>query len=496
VVAVIRVHSSAWASVNASYYTLNVDDTLTKNTGTSGYGEYASTNGSLNSVGDSVEFICHKTSPYKIGLRNASSTQQFYYYYNTGHTEEVHPGGSHSSGTISTPQAGDTMRFEIITGGYLRYSLNGITQYTSINVYTGGDFILFIDADAPNGTVVQVPKFYGSGIANYNEARATVEVLPVMLTGSDGAELYCEANLLSLADAALVGSFTDWSGNERHLTASTNYPTFETNEINGKPVIRFHGTSNPLKNTAQFTIRCGWILAKYSGGATFTDYKGLLSDLLNTTILSTNNLGTNFLDYGIDHYEFRSNDRIYPASDAPAPMQVFKLIFFRFWRNLFLDGVQLGQQTNFTSTKWNGDVAFLALYSRDFCERDIRKYSKAVADAYGLTLADVYPYQADKASPRTSIQSVNFYDPPEGARISEALDDAKREFDLKFSARRLAEVKAMKAFHNSHYAAAVECIYRDYDIIPPEDVSGYIDSPYQAAGAVNDWTYAFKFKEK
>lgn len=91
---------------------------------------------------------------------------------------------------------------------------------------------------------------------------------------------------------------------------------------------------------------------------------------------------------------------------------------------------------------------------------------------------------------------MNFYDPPEGSRISEALDDPKRELDLKFSARRLAEVKAMKAFHNSHYAAAVECIYRDYDVIPPEDISGYIDSPFQASGAVNDWAYAFKFKEK
>ncbi|MET0751863.1 MAG: hypothetical protein ABWZ66_00705 [Pyrinomonadaceae bacterium] len=494
--AVVRVHSSAWFSHLSAYYTKNADDTLTKNTNSAAYFDTAVSNAGLTSVGDAVEHVCHKTNAWGIYVHNANYAQIFGVY--GGSLQEVHPGGNHT-GSMTPLQIGDICRIEMVTGGKLRFSINGVTQYTSVNTYTTsvGDFVFTIDADVPLGTVIKVPKWYGSGITNYNEARATIAVLPQMLTGNKGAELYCEANLLSLADSAYVASFTDWSGKGRHLTASTNYPTFETNEINSKPVIRFHGTSNPLKNTAQFEIRCGWILAKYSGGSTFTDYKGLLSDLNVTTILLGEYDTANFLDnQSTQIFEFRSNDRIYPESAAPAPMQVFKLIFFRFWRNLSLDGIQLGQQTNFTSTKWHGDVPFLALYSRDFCESDIRKYSKAVADAYDLVLADVYPYQADKGSPKTSIQSVNFYDPPEGTRISEALDDPKRELDLKFSSRRQAEVKKMRDFHDSHYGAAVECIYRDYDVIPPEDVLGYIDSPYQAAGAVNDWSYAFKFKEK
>lgn len=195
-----------------------------------------------------------------------------------------------------------------------------------------------------------------------------------LLLPQTGLEIYCEANRMTLSDGGQVSGLTDFSGNNRHLTASLNYPTFETNEINSKPVIRFHGTSNPLKNSAQFTIRCGWILAKYSGSATFPDYKGLLSDLNVTTILLGEYGTANFLDnQSTQIFEFRSNDRIYPESDAPAPMLEYKLIFFRFWRNLFLDGVQLGQQTNFSSTKWHGDVPFLALYSRDSCESDIRR---------------------------------------------------------------------------------------------------------------------------
>lgn len=314
--------------------------------------------------------------------------------------------------------------------------------------------------------------------------------------GADsGCELYCEPDLQSPGDGTSVLSLTDYSGNSRDLEGSPTQPTFRTNVINGKDVVRFTGTDEPLSNAANFTIKCGWIVMKFDA-STFSDYQGVLSGLASADILTSNNSGINFFDFLIDFYEFRSTDKIYPKTGAPAPMAAFKLIFFRFWKNLSLDGVQLGQQRNLTARKFDGDIALVALYSKNFCEQEIRTHTDAIAANFGLTMEDVYPYQADKSSNEQSEQRVNFYDPPEGNRISEVITDPKRVFELKFTSRRRAEKDAMKEFHAAHYAAANQCIYRNYNTIPPEDIEGYIDSEYELAGALNNYAYGFRFKEK
>lgn len=315
-------------------------------------------------------------------------------------------------------------------------------------------------------------------------------------------ELFCEASNLALADNANVTSFTDQSVHSRHLTASSAYPTNQTNEINGKPVVRFSG-SNPLKNTSQFTIRCGWILAKYDAAAfpdTADGYKGLLSDLVDKVILSGKRNTAEFYDNNFEFFEFRSNDRITSENDlgelhAPAPMNAFKLIFFKFWTNLDVNGIQLGQELNNANRKWSGDVALLILTSRDFCESEIRAKSEAIATAYNLTLANVFPYQADKASTFSDSRLVNFYDPPEGDRILEAIDDTKQVLSLKFTVRQQSEFKKARIVHRNNYPD-IPIIYRNYNIIPPEDVEGYISSELEWSGAVNNMNYGFELQEK
>lgn len=317
-----------------------------------------------------------------------------------------------------------------------------------------------------------------------------------MLLPTDNCELYCEPQLMGLTQGDDVPSLTDYSGKNRHLTEVDPVPIYHQNIINNKGVIRLDASMNPLKNSAVFTIKCGWIVAKFSG-ATFPTFNGLLSGITNQDILTGNSGDTNFFNFGDNYFEFRSNDRIYPASVAPAPMNGFKIIFFRFWNPIVTDGIKLGQHRTFTSRRWIGDIGLLGLYSRDFHEEEIRLYSKAIADNFALTLADVYPYQPDiDGVPERPAQSVNFYDPPEGDRISEVLDEPKQIFDLKFSGADQTEVKGMKKFWKDHYAPALPCIYRNYKVTPPEDVEGYIDSPYELDGANNDWTYSFRFKEK
>jgi hypothetical protein len=324
--------------------------------------------------------------------------------------------------------------------------------------------------------------------------------MPTLLpTGTNsGCELYCDANDLSLTDGASVTTFTDQSGHGRDLAVSTSKPTFKTGVINGKSVISWNGSQNPLTNaTVLSNLKCGWIVAKYNGATFATEYRGLLSGLATFDLLTGAVGETEFFDFGLDKLEFRSNDRIYPQASAPGPMNAFKIIFFRWWKGGALDGISLCQQRTFTARLWNGDVAFLYLSSRDFTEEELRANHKILAANFALSLADVYEYQADvNGHEETPEQAINFYDPPEGDRISEAITDSKRVIDLKFSVANETEVKYMKAFHAAHYPTATPFIYRDYRVTPPEDIEGYFDSQYELAGANNEFQYGFSFRER
>ncbi len=329
-----------------------------------------------------------------------------------------------------------------------------------------------------------------------------------MLLPSENCELYCEPQLDTVyASGQPVYYSLDYSGHGRSLIVSEPRPIFNSSAINGKAGVFWDGSMNPLYNNSVFEICCGWIVAKYNA-ATFPSgdngYKGLLSDLNNFPILIGNANTASFFDFSYDAfmYEYRLNDKIYSrasngAFSAPAPMNAHKIIFFRFWKPVVLNGIQIGQQTGFTNRNWSGEYTLLALYSRNFHESEIRQYSKILADNFGQTLADVYPYQADiDNTPERPAQSVNFYDPPEGDRISEVITPSKKIIELKFSGADQAEVKAMKEYHAEHYTSASPCIYRDYRFTPPEDLEGYIDSPYDLDGSNNDFAYSFRFKEK
>lgn len=71
-----------------------------------------------------------------------------------------------------------------------------------------------------------------------------------------GLELWldCQTELRfgqGYADAAAIGTLTDWSDNGYHATQAVAgaKPTFKTNIINGRPVARFDGTSDFLTST-------------------------------------------------------------------------------------------------------------------------------------------------------------------------------------------------------------------------------------------------------
>jgi hypothetical protein len=496
--AVISYHTEVWAYFPSAYFVKNADDSLTKTTDNPAYYGQCVSSATLNGAMDQVEHIAHTNNPYWVGVRSATGSHEFVYSLNGNQIRETHPNGNVVSSSFGIG-IGQVMKFRVEAGGKLTIWVDEVLKYTSVHVYYTQPLYFMCDAVAPTGTIFKPPKFIGPTVGfTYLHAEAAVNILPPILLPYEGCELYCDPHIAAPADGSPAGTLTDYSGKDRHLTALATVPTFRTNVLGGKSVVRFNGAQQHLRNPASIPVRCGWIVAKYNAGTFPADHKGLLTDYYWQGILVSSILDQRWYDFVAPGFEFRSDDRIYPSNAAPAPMAQFRIIFFRYWNGALLcDGIQLGRDRTFTDRLWNGDVALLALYSRDFTEEEIRAGAQKIAANFGMAaLADVYPYQADVSdTAETSLRTVNTYDPPEGDRIVEVLDAPKRLLNLKFSVAGEAEARAMKKFHRDHYPE-VPCIYRDYRFTPPEDIEGYINSPYELEGSTNDFQYSFTFREK
>jgi hypothetical protein len=62
------------------------------------------------------------------------------------------------------------------------------------------------------------------------------------------------AQLTGLIDGQTVTSWTDFSGQLRPLDTQVGTPTYETNEINGLPVVRFNGSSSLFRTDAVYDL--------------------------------------------------------------------------------------------------------------------------------------------------------------------------------------------------------------------------------------------------
>lgn len=114
-------------------------------------------------------------------------------------------------------------------GSYIHQGDTGITD--TISALDGRDF------DVSGGIVVGVSRSSFSPLA-----------LPSL-------RLWLDASQLTLNDNDLVQTWTDKSGNGNNVTQATegNRPTFKTNIVNGKPVVRFDGTDNYMTIPQLFT---------------------------------------------------------------------------------------------------------------------------------------------------------------------------------------------------------------------------------------------------
>jgi hypothetical protein len=89
--------------------------------------------------------------------------------------------------------------------------------------------------------------------------------------------------ITSLNDGDAVASWADSSGNSQTLTEATNRPSYQTNELNGLPVVRFDGTNDTLGVTGTlgisaqpFTVAAVWNPAAANAGQVLFQTTGVV----------------------------------------------------------------------------------------------------------------------------------------------------------------------------------------------------------------------------
>lgn len=307
-------------------------------------------------------------------------------------------------------------------------------------------------------------------------------------------ELFLEADRQDSPDGSPLSEFTDRSGHNRHLNAAANPPILRSNALNNKKEVVWDGTKNPLRYTGDISIKCGFIVCRINGD--FTDYNGVLTTLTEGILVGNKFWQDRFFPFDYKYFEFRSGDRIYATTDAPAPVYRYGIIFFRFASPLAADGVQLGGDRNFPDRKLNGSVALLALYSGNFCESEIRDNYAAIANSYALPLENVFPAQGSKTDAVTLRRRVLYSRSISGAVKARVKDRARKSFDLKFGSRSQRELEKSKAFWNEFYLSKT-FLYRDYNLYPPQDtiVEQPVETDFAYSGSINLFDYSFPVVE-
>jgi hypothetical protein len=300
----------------------------------------------------------------------------------------------------------------------------------------------------------------------------------------------------------------DYSGNNRFVIGNeSNSPSLLPNIIGGQPAWYFNGSRDPLSFTGAFTAKHIFVVAAYEDAIFPNDgsngYKGLLSGISNgaANVLVGNANSDIFFDFL--HTQYRKSDVLFASNNQKAPMSnQIAVIEIRNDVGISMDGIQIGQQLGFTNRRWKGYFVEDLIYSvilDDTARSQLYQYFAMRYHLWQKNVAglNVYPFPHDfDGNSESNPQSVNFYDPPEGDRISEVLNDAKRIMELQFSVADQYEVKAMQKFHSEHYAPAIPYVYRDQRFTPSQDIEGYIDSPYDLDGEGNIFNYSFRFKQK
>jgi hypothetical protein len=153
---------------------------------------------------------------------------------------------------------GTTLQLNASGSSGVVYSWSGPSGFTSTNQNP----TIPCASSAQQGSYTSIASFGGC-----NSAQANLSVTVTGLASISGLSLWLDASsITNVVHNNQISAWQDLSGNNRHAT-STNWPTFISNSINGKPVLRFSTAQNILVNhnfPAPYTV---FYVAKQTSGA-------------------------------------------------------------------------------------------------------------------------------------------------------------------------------------------------------------------------------------
>ncbi len=291
----------------------------------------------------------------------------------------------------------------------------------------------------------------------------------------------------------------DSSGHNRHISSAPSNTTFlVADTLNADAGMYFPGNASPLVYSGSLVAKHIFIVASY-GLATFADYKGLLSDTTTNALLVGEPTTDKFLDLsaGILGFAYRKADRLFTPSNQKAPVGgAFAVIEIQNPTGYNLDGIQVGQDRNFSTRKWQGFFIEDLIYSSIKTELERCRIYEYLAMRYHLWQEKsdnlpIFPFPANKTRNRER-DTEHYLSQPYSGSDTALIRATKHRFEAPFSLRLQAEVDAAEKFHEEHYPdPSKPCVFRDWRFYPPRDTTCRITSPFRETGS--DVTYRFNY---
>lgn len=241
-----------------------------------------------------------------------------------------------------------------------------------------------IESWNPSGTSlvwVKIPSLVkGGGIMAYwGNANASATTSPDALSG---LAMWLKADALSLADGATVSSWTDSSSNARNATLSLGAPTFETNELNGKPVVRFATNGESSFTFPTMTnIRTVFFVVKETSSSTphfllgddntYHFHRGANGILWDPTYATTS----------VRNGSTKLNGAAVNGTTTPLGAG-WKLVSLVTAGNV--EASRLARDRSIVGRSWDGDVAEVIVYDRALTENEEVLIGGYLAQKYAL----------------------------------------------------------------------------------------------------------------
>jgi hypothetical protein len=201
--------------------------------------------------------------------------------------------------------------------------------------------------------------------------------------------------ITGLSDGGTVATWSDLSVSANHLAQATESvkPTYQTNELNGRPVVRLDGTDDKMAAAGSVAFKHVLVVAKFSA-ATFPNYSGLITGTgaggEQIVLIGDGFDGTRTIlhDDATQTTVYYRGGTLGAEASMPGPMEAFHVMSLSQAAGWSIT-TQLGQDRANAARFWNGDVAEILLYDSVLSTPNLNRAAGWLAKKWGLTWTQV-----------------------------------------------------------------------------------------------------------